>query len=107
MVMLDKQDYLNKAQDLLADKETYIFISGDPTNRLKNKLIHILRTIKVQVGLNDTSYIRLNPASMVPPPIFLVSSKSIMWHLLQAHCFQAGVPPHMGWQRSWPTSSDH
>ena len=54
MVMLGKQDYLNKAKDLLADKGTYRLITGDPTMRLRNKLIQILRTIKAQGGLGDT-----------------------------------------------------
>ena len=33
MAMLDEVDYLNKAQALLADKDTYPPILGDPTSR--------------------------------------------------------------------------
>ena len=46
MVVLDKQDYLNKVQNLLADKDIYEPITEDPTSMHKNKLIQTLRTIK-------------------------------------------------------------
>ena len=46
--MLHKQDYINKAKDLLADKDT-----GDPTASHKNKPIQILRTIKDEGGQNN------------------------------------------------------
>ena len=39
MVIMDQQDYTNKAQALLDDTNTYKIINKDPTNRLKNKLI--------------------------------------------------------------------
>ena len=32
---MDKQDYLNKAKDLLVDMNIYETTSWDPTNRLK------------------------------------------------------------------------
>ena len=46
MVMLDKQDHTDKAKDLFADKDTYRFITGDPTAKHKNRLILILKSIK-------------------------------------------------------------
>ena len=70
MVGIDKQEYLNKAKDLLLDKDIYIPISGDPTTRHKNKLIKILRTIKTQGGLSDTTYKRLYPTSAVPSKFY-------------------------------------
>ena len=39
MVVLDKQDHLNKDQDLIADKDSYKLITGDPTSRQK-KITH-------------------------------------------------------------------
>ena len=56
MVVLDKQDYLNKAQDLLVEKDTYKPITGDSTSRHKNKLIQTLRTTKAQGRLSDNTY---------------------------------------------------
>ena len=69
-IVLDKQDYLNKAQDVLADKDTYKPITGDPTSRHKNKLILTLRTMKVQGRLSDSTYKRLYPTGTVPPKFF-------------------------------------
>ena len=67
MVVLDRKDCLNKTQNLLADNDTYRLITGDPTSKHKNKLILILRTIRAQGGLNDTTYKGLYPRSAVPP----------------------------------------
>ena len=39
MVVLDKQNYFNKAKDLLVGRDTYRLITGDPTIKQKNKLI--------------------------------------------------------------------
>ena len=36
MVVLDRQDYLNKIQDILAEKDTYRLITGDPSTKDKN-----------------------------------------------------------------------
>ena len=45
MVVMDRQDYINKAKHLL-NQNTYKTITKDPTNTIKNKLINILKTIK-------------------------------------------------------------
>ena len=37
LVIMDKPDYITKAQDLLEDKKTYKEIPTDPTNKLKTK----------------------------------------------------------------------
>ena len=50
MVVTDKQNYLSKAQDLLADRDTYKPISGDPTTRHENKLIQTFSNIKTWDG---------------------------------------------------------
>ena len=59
MVMMDKQGYPYKVQDLLADKGTDRSIPGDPTTKHKNELTHIFRTINVQGGLSDITYKKL------------------------------------------------
>ena len=41
--VIDRTDYIRKAQELLQDTSTYRSIKGDPTNRLKNRLINILK----------------------------------------------------------------
>ena len=47
MVVMDRQDYINKAKHLL-NQNTYKTITKDPTNTIKNKLINILKTIKTK-----------------------------------------------------------
>ena len=56
---------LIKAQDLPADRDTYKHISGEPTARLKNKLIQTFRNIKRHGGLNDYTYKMICPTSAV------------------------------------------
>ena len=44
IVVLDKQEYLNKDQDLLADNNPYRTVLGNTTTRHTNKVIQTLRT---------------------------------------------------------------
>ena len=55
MVILDRQDYINKANQLL-NQSTYKVITKDPTNTIKNKLINILKSIKTKTGLGTNTY---------------------------------------------------
>ena len=45
LVVMDRSDYIKKAKELLEDINTYRTIQIDPTSRLKNKLVNILRRI--------------------------------------------------------------
>ena len=45
MVIMDRQDYINKANNLL-NQNTYRSIPRDPINSIKNKLISILKRVK-------------------------------------------------------------
>ena len=56
MVVLDRQDYISKAMNLLADRDTYGPLTTDPTNKHKNKLINMLRTIRPEGGLRFNTY---------------------------------------------------
>ena len=51
---------------LLGDSSTYRTILKDPTNKLKNKLIGMLKDIKQTDGLKDSTYCKLYPTSAVP-----------------------------------------
>ena len=70
MVVMDKQDYTDKALTLLADTSTYSTINKDPTTRLENKFINTLRDIKQTGGLNDSTYWKVCPTSTVPPKFY-------------------------------------
>ena len=66
LVVLDKEDYINKAEDLLEDN-TYKKLAEDSTTKQKNKLISILRNIKAEGGLKEEVYKRLYPTGAGSP----------------------------------------
>ena len=69
-MILDKAKYNNKAQDLLQDKRTYKEISTDPTKKLKNKLIDLLKKIKAEGGISDQLYKKMYPTGAVAPKFY-------------------------------------
>ena len=69
MVVMDKEDYTDKALSLLANSNTYNVFTKDPTTKLKNKLVPTLRDIQNQGGLSDCSYRKVDPTSAIPSKI--------------------------------------
>ena len=69
MVIMDRQDYINKANSLL-NQTTYRSIPRNPTNTIKNKLISILKKLKNQTGLDSTNYKSMYPTGCVPPKFY-------------------------------------
>ena len=63
MVVLDKEDYIKKADNLL-EQSVYNTIDGDPTNSIKAKLIQILRRLKRETGMDE--HTRPNTLPVVP-----------------------------------------
>ena len=55
LVIMDRNDYIKKAKELLEDTNTYRTIQMDPTHRLKNKLINMLRRIKADTGMQENT----------------------------------------------------
>ena len=55
MVIMDRQDYINKSNNLL-NQPTYRAIPQNPTNTIKNKLINTLKRVKNQTGLDSVTY---------------------------------------------------
>ena len=67
---MDKPEYINKAQELLDDKKTYKEINTDPTNKLKTKLINLLKKIKAEGGIEDKLYKKMEPTGAVAPKFY-------------------------------------
>ena len=65
MVVMDKKDYIDKASSLL-DQPAYRTFNRDPTNKLKTKLITLLRKIKRETGLEDSIYKYMYPMGCTP-----------------------------------------
>ena len=55
MVVMDRQEYIQKARALLEDTNTYRPIPSDPTTKLKNKLINILKKIKTEGNMDKNT----------------------------------------------------
>ena len=70
MVIMDQEDYTNKAQALLQDTNTYKVLPKDPTPQLKNKLITLLKDIKQTGGLTTQKYKQLYHTSAVSPKFY-------------------------------------
>ena len=70
MVVIDKEEYIKKSEELLS-QSSYKVLPSDPTTKHKNKPISLLKTIKAEGGINDTTYRRLYPTGQDPPNIMV------------------------------------
>ena len=70
IVVMEKEDYKKKAQTLLEDRGTYKILKGDPTNRMKTKLINLLKKIKSEGVINENQYRKMYPTGAVPPNFY-------------------------------------
>ena len=69
MVVLDSEGYTAKSETVL-HQSNYKALKTDPTNKYKNKLIALLKNIKAEGGIDDTTYKRLYPTGAVPPKYY-------------------------------------
>ena len=68
MVVMDRQEYIDNTNSLLA-QPAYSSIPRDPTNKIKAKLITILRDIKKETGLDDSTYQYMYPTGCSAPKL--------------------------------------
>ena len=69
LVVLNTEDYNKKAEDLL-NQNTYRALTSDPTMRLKNKMITLLKSIKSKGGMTEELYKRLYPSGAGSPKFY-------------------------------------
>ena len=69
MVVMNRDDYHQKAEALLQES-AYRNITSDPTNKYKNKLIGLLKSIKTGGGINETIYKKLYPTGAGSPKFY-------------------------------------
>ena len=69
LVVMNTEDYRKKAEELL-NQNTYRAITSDPTMRLKNKLISMLKSIKAKGGMSEELYKRLYPTGAGSPKFY-------------------------------------
>ena len=88
MVVMDKEDYISKAESLLA-QPPYRTIDRDPTSKIKAKLITILRKIKKVTNMDESTYKTMYPTSCIPQSS-IGYQKSIKLVPPQANHFKQG-----------------
>ncbi|KAI8516403.1 hypothetical protein Bbelb_049840 [Branchiostoma belcheri] len=69
-VVLDREQYDRKVQDLLGDKDTYMPLKKDPTNKFKGKISSALKKLQTEGVLDRPSYLKLNPTTEQPPAFY-------------------------------------
>ena len=72
MVIMDRQEYINKSNNLLA-QSAYRPIPRDSTNKIKGKLITMVRKVKNQTGLDSNKYKAMYPLDHSPPKFYGLS----------------------------------
>ena len=70
LVVIDRAENNNKVHKLLEDRGTYKEIKTDPTNKLKDKLINLLKKTKAEGGINDQLYKKMYPTGAVAPKCY-------------------------------------
>ena len=66
---MNKEDYHKKALELL-DQSTYKTLAADPTNKYKNRLISLLKTIKSEGRMDEVTYKKLYPTGAGTPKFY-------------------------------------
>ena len=69
MVVMDRQDYINKSNKLLS-QPAYKAIPRDTSNEIKTKLMNILKRVKKQTGLDSNTYKSMYPTSCEAPKFY-------------------------------------
>ena len=69
MMVMDRQEYIDKTNNFL-DQPAYRSLPKDPTNKTKAKLITILRKVKKETGLDDSTYKYMYPTGGSVPKFY-------------------------------------
>ena len=69
MVVMDRDVYNKKPEELL-HQPAYRPIPNDPTNKYKTKLISLLKSIKTEGGIGESTYKRLYPTGAGSPKFY-------------------------------------
>ena len=66
MLVMDRWDYINESNNLLA-QPAYRLINKNHTNKIKTKLITIVRKVKKETGLDNNTYKCVYPGGCSAP----------------------------------------
>ncbi|KAL9960202.1 hypothetical protein ACROYT_G033624 [Oculina patagonica] len=68
-VVMDRDEYDNKMESLLADRNTYEHITRSPFRRIERELNAILLNLKKQQKIDESTYFKLRSTDGIPPAI--------------------------------------
>ena len=85
MVVMDREYYVNKSNSLLA-QPAYRPIPKDTTNKIKAKLITILRKFKNETGLDNNTYKYMYPVGCSAIKFLWASQDPQAGHPLRLYC---------------------
>ena len=100
MVIIDRQNYINKSNKLLS-QPPYRAIPRDPNNKIKTKLVSIVKRVKSQSGLDHNTYMAMYPMGCGLPKS-MVSLRSISWTHHSGLLYPAVDQSPMVWLRNLP-----
>ena len=100
---MDRTECNNTAQKLLEDGGTYKEISTETTNKLKNKIINLLKKINTEGGTSDQLYKKMYPTEAVAPKFYGYPKYTKETSPLDPLCL-VGVPLIMKWPKSYQES---
>ena len=89
MVVMDKEEYIKKSKKLLK-QPSYKELTTDPTNKIKNRLINLLKIIQAEGGINNITYKRLYPHRGRIPQILWATQNTQSRCTIKACNFQQG-----------------
>ena len=70
LVVMDRDEYIRKMEEKLADETTYKRIKEDPTYKIKEALTKLLTKIKNEKQLDDRTFYRLTPTQTKIPRMY-------------------------------------
>ena len=90
MVVMDREDYNNNSEELL-NTPTYQILKTDPTSKIKNKQVSLLKNIKAEGGISETTYKKALPNWGHNTQILWTSKGAQGRNSIKAHCFKYRV----------------
>ena len=90
MVVMDRKEYINKANNHLA-QPAFRPIPKDPTIKIKAKLISILRKVKKKSGFDDSTCKYMHPMECSAPKFYGLPTIYKSDTPLEAYCVQQRI----------------
>ncbi|XP_035661757.1 uncharacterized protein LOC118406009 [Branchiostoma floridae] len=69
-VVLDREQYDSKVQDLLSDNNTYLPLKKDPTPTFKAKITAALKELQDKKAIDRKTYLKIYPTGEQPPAFY-------------------------------------